>query len=197
MTKSSSVAQHLAEVVVAVDPDPQASAVEAADIVEARLQAIVCREHGIGLGARPPRSMCPRVLEAGRATRSRAPASARQACRARRCRAARARTPGLLRCASVACSSAVRRPSVVALWRYQCLERREERRRLIAGGDLPPPRCSVHARRDALVVAAQLVDREVPARSLMLDRGLHDRQRAGRRAPRGRTRARRSAPACA
>src|SRR5439155_9947994 len=63
------------------------------------------------------------------------------------------------------------------------LERREKRRRRIVPFVRFAPFLSVaplrpFARRDALVVPPQLVDREVPSRSLMLHARLDDRERA-------------------
>ena len=85
--------------------------------------------------------------------------------------------------ASARCSSAVRRPSVAALARYQCSSASKNggggRAAVDGAGERPGSSEPADARaRDPLVVPAQLVDRVLPARSLMLDEPLHDGERA-------------------
>ena len=189
MTKSSSVRKHLAEVVVAVDADARA-----------RL-APVCAPRRSGRAARcgwraplrparaTPRSTSEAAVRAVEARLPRASACRRTARAGRRDQRLRhERRPRRPRQRQVQLRGAA--PEDRALVRYQFSSAAKNGGGPSALGWVGRDGGAVSSRpslaslrparaRDPLVVAPQLVDGEVPTRSLMLTARLHERQRAG------------------
>ncbi len=112
--------------------------------------------------------------------RARIPVASVSSLRASRRSGAKA---GCVERASVACSSAVRRPSIAAVFKYQCSTAAKN-----GGGSPALPRCRKIGRPGRLrrracgnpiVVAAKVFDRVVPAGALVVDHRLDEGERAG------------------
>ena len=120
MKKSSSVLKHLAEVIVAVNPNPQPGGVEPANLVQARQESPREQQGALRPGrARRRCSACRRAPRRSSAACACALHVIGEGVRGWMHPAPLAQTPVLPNPPSARCSSAVRRPSTAALRRYQ------------------------------------------------------------------------------